>query len=191
LDIYHDDPELYHEALNNPNMTSDIPNELKLLIRMLLSVDPNKRPSCNEILTKLKSLRRDSNAHIFQDIPTEWQHDSAASTTSTSSKRSFRRSSSPASIHEEEEEEVEEMELDEEPIVIEAPSTSENTIRKRQRLLDHDGDIRMSEAPDDQLLIESPDIIMQERSKKWLTEYQSMQLIKTITAVIKVKRSLR
>lgn len=72
FDIYKNDPALYTEALNNPNITSDIPNELKILIRMLLSIDPSKRPSCNEILTKLRSIRRDETASIFQDIPSEW-----------------------------------------------------------------------------------------------------------------------
>ncbi|KAI9478893.1 MAG: hypothetical protein EXX96DRAFT_483092 [Benjaminiella poitrasii] len=55
-DIYKDNPDLYAEALNNPNIASDIPNELKLLIRMLLSTDPSKRPSCNEILSKLRAF---------------------------------------------------------------------------------------------------------------------------------------
>lgn len=88
FDIYKNDPALYTEALNNPNITSDIPNELKLLIRMLLSIDPSKRPSCNEILTKLRSIRRDETASIFQDIPTEWNGSPTSTTTPTTSTRS-------------------------------------------------------------------------------------------------------
>ncbi|KAL4206131.1 kinase-like domain-containing protein [Rhizopus microsporus] len=56
LDIYKDKENnpLYLDAMNNPEIDSDIPNELKLLIRLLLSVDPAKRPSCNEILIKIR-----------------------------------------------------------------------------------------------------------------------------------------
>lgn len=56
LDIYKDKESnpLYLDAINNPEIDSDIPNELKLLIRLLLSVDPAKRPSCNEILIKIR-----------------------------------------------------------------------------------------------------------------------------------------
>lgn len=71
--------------MNNPNITSDIPNELKILIRMLLSIDPIKRPSCNEILTKLRSIRRDETASIFQDIPSEWNPSSTKTNTQTAS----------------------------------------------------------------------------------------------------------
>ncbi|KAK4510628.1 Integral membrane protein SED5 [Mucor velutinosus] len=85
FDIYKNDPALYTEALNNPNITSDIPNELKLLIRMLLSIDPSKRPSCNEILTKLRSIRRDETASIFQDIPSEWNGSSTSNTAPSTS----------------------------------------------------------------------------------------------------------
>jgi serine/threonine protein kinase len=76
FDIYKPDSAMYNEAIHNPNLSSDIPNELKLLIRMLLSVDPSKRPSCNEILSKLRSFRRDDHAAIFQDIPSEWRQPS-------------------------------------------------------------------------------------------------------------------
>ncbi|KAG1053952.1 hypothetical protein G6F43_004005 [Rhizopus delemar] len=54
LDMYKQENPLYLEALNNPEIDSDVPNELKLLIRLLLSVDPSKRPSCNEILVKIR-----------------------------------------------------------------------------------------------------------------------------------------
>lgn len=178
-------------------MTSDIPNELKLLIRMLLSVDPNKRPSCNEILTKLKSLRRDSNAHIFQDIPTEWQPNassSASAAASTSTKRSFTNSTSPVSIPEEMDIDNDEIILEEDQIVDSNPiNIVESSIRKRQRLLGGDeqnDDIRMTEInePDEnsQLLIASPDIVPHEGARSWLTDYQTTQLIKTITVVLKV-----
>ncbi|KAL9546714.1 hypothetical protein PS6_007523 [Mucor atramentarius] len=87
FDIYKNDPALYAEALNNPNITSDIPNELKILIRMLLSVDPSKRPSCNEILTKLRSIRRDETASIFEGIPSEWNGSSTSATSTASPSR--------------------------------------------------------------------------------------------------------
>lgn len=78
FDIYKNNPDLYKEAVHNPNITSDIPNELKLLIRKLLSTDPNKRPSCNEILSKLRSFRRDDHATIFQDLSSECRNPSTA-----------------------------------------------------------------------------------------------------------------
>lgn len=52
--MYKQENPLYLEALSNPEIDSDVPNELKLLIRLLLSVDPSKRPSCNEILVKIR-----------------------------------------------------------------------------------------------------------------------------------------
>lgn len=55
LDLYKDkENTLYLDALNNSEIDTDIPNELKLLMRLLLSVDPVKRPSCNEILVKIR-----------------------------------------------------------------------------------------------------------------------------------------
>ncbi|KAI8369006.1 kinase-like domain-containing protein [Blakeslea trispora] len=66
LDIYKTDQARFQEASRDTSITRDIPNELKLLIRMLLSTDPAKRPSCNEILSKLRSFRRNDN------IPFEW-----------------------------------------------------------------------------------------------------------------------
>lgn len=48
----------------NSNITSDIPHELKLLIRVLLSQDPEKRPSCEEILPQLRQMRpHNGNSH--------------------------------------------------------------------------------------------------------------------------------
>ncbi|KAI8639388.1 hypothetical protein BD408DRAFT_371879 [Parasitella parasitica] len=85
FDIYQNDTTLYADALNNPKLTSDIPNELKILIRMLLSNDPLKRPSCNEILSKLRSIRWDENSSIFQDIPAEWNAASTNNATSSAS----------------------------------------------------------------------------------------------------------
>ncbi|KAI9244537.1 kinase-like domain-containing protein [Sporodiniella umbellata] len=54
LDIYRKENRLYLDALKHPEISADIPNELKLLMRLLLSVDPAKRPSCNEILVKIR-----------------------------------------------------------------------------------------------------------------------------------------
>lgn len=52
---------------------------------MLLSIDSIKRPSCNEILTKLRSIRRDETASIFQDIPSEWNSTSTNTNTQAAS----------------------------------------------------------------------------------------------------------
>ncbi|CEP08946.1 hypothetical protein [Parasitella parasitica] len=102
LDIYRNDPTLYADALSNPKINSDIPNELKMLIRMLLSIDPMKRPSCNEILSKLQSIRWDEKASIFQDIPAEWNAaptNTASSTASaTSGKTSAASIKSPSPL---------------------------------------------------------------------------------------------
>ncbi|KAI7901785.1 kinase-like domain-containing protein [Cokeromyces recurvatus] len=73
-DIYKDNSSLYTEAVNDPNIVSDIPNELKLLIRMLLSTDPSKRPSCNEILSKLRAFRIDKSTPLYEDIQHKWNN---------------------------------------------------------------------------------------------------------------------
>ncbi|KAI9489035.1 kinase-like domain-containing protein [Zychaea mexicana] len=49
------DPTL-SEAMRHQDVPEHIPPELKLLIRMLLSTDPDKRPSCEEILSKLRQM---------------------------------------------------------------------------------------------------------------------------------------
>lgn len=82
--------------------------------------------------------------------------------------------------------------MEEEHSIPATANYSGNTIRKRQRLLAHEGDndIPMSNVHEDdpQLLITSPeDLVREEGHRKWsLTEHQSTQLIKTITAVLKV-----
>lgn len=77
FDIYND----YDETMMNPgdletlrhqDVSADIPHELKRLIRRLLSVDPEKRPSCQEILSRIANLRpsNSSSSSIgLQDIP--------------------------------------------------------------------------------------------------------------------------
>ncbi|KAL0085890.1 kinase-like domain-containing protein [Phycomyces blakesleeanus] len=51
------------EAIRQQTISPDIPQEMKILIRMLLSTDPNKRPSCEEILSKLRQIQS-SGFHI-------------------------------------------------------------------------------------------------------------------------------
>ncbi|KAI8388672.1 kinase-like domain-containing protein [Radiomyces spectabilis] len=50
------DPSIL-ESMQRQKISSDIPQELKILIRMLLSLDPNKRPSCAEILSKIRHMQ--------------------------------------------------------------------------------------------------------------------------------------
>lgn len=45
------------EAMRRQNVPSDIPQEYKMLIRMLLSRDPEKRPSCEKILSQVRQMR--------------------------------------------------------------------------------------------------------------------------------------
>ena len=49
------DPTLI-ESMRRQGVPEQIPHELKLLIRMLLSTDPEKRPSCQEILAQLEQI---------------------------------------------------------------------------------------------------------------------------------------
>ena len=58
------------EALRHQDVSADIPSELKRLIRRLLSVDPEKRPSCQEILSRIANLRPSNSSSIgLKDIP--------------------------------------------------------------------------------------------------------------------------
>lgn len=61
FDIYNSlektmDPSIV-EAMRRQNVPADIPQEYKILIRMLLSRDPDKRPSCEKILSQVRQLR--------------------------------------------------------------------------------------------------------------------------------------
>lgn len=227
FDIYKSNPKLYNEAINNPNLQSDIPSELKLLIRMLLSIDPAKRPSCNKILSKLRSIQReDENNAAFRDMPNDWNSKSRSSTSSGS------QSSTPSSTATTTSTTATSRQIptvSEEPINIiptptksstKRPNNSNNTtgsiesmsnlgadsnssasLRKRQRLLhnnsnfndqheiDGDGDTIIQEAITEdnspRLLLGSPDIIP-EPSAGWLTERQSINIIKTVTAILKI-----
>lgn len=52
------------ETLRHQDVSADIPSELKRLIRRLLSVDPEKRPSCQEILSRIANLRPSNSSSI-------------------------------------------------------------------------------------------------------------------------------
>lgn len=70
------------ETLRHQDVSADIPHELKRLIRRLLSVDPEKRPSCQEILSRIANLRPSNSSPSssigLQDIPPN--HSSSPST---------------------------------------------------------------------------------------------------------------
>lgn len=214
FDIYKSNPTLYNEAVNNPNLQSDIPSELKLLIRMLLSIDPAKRPSCNKILTKLRSIQRDDeNNSAFRDMPNDWNSKNRNSTTngSSSSTQSSTASTTTTSrqiptVSEEAAEETPKAKPSTKRSNSSSGSNSMETVsnsgtennaslRKRQRLLQHeldgDGDTIITEAITEEnsprLLLGSPDIIP-EASQSWLTERQSINIIKTVTAILKVSK---
>lgn len=166
FDIYKNNDELYSSAMNDPTIQSDIPNELKLLIRMLLSIDPSKRPSCNEILSKLRRIRREDNTTVFQDMPNDWTCDPPVVVEEKKKERSVsptKRSKKP-------------------------PIVETVDLRKRQRLLHHDldteGDAIMKDPEPTRLLLGSPDI--PEPQSIWFTDKQAMQGIKTVTGVLKV-----
>lgn len=78
FEIYNNNPILMQHAQSNPDIQADIPQEVKMLIRSLLSVDPSKRPSCNEILRQLRSIRRGEET-LFQEIPNDWSASSSSS----------------------------------------------------------------------------------------------------------------
>ncbi|KAI8338017.1 kinase-like domain-containing protein [Chlamydoabsidia padenii] len=60
---------------------TDIPQEFKILIRLLLSTDPSKRPSCQEILSKLSQVTFDHH----QDISSgEWKQSGTQQSPSSS-----------------------------------------------------------------------------------------------------------
>lgn len=167
FDIYKDNHDLYETALHDPSIQSDIPNELKLLIRMLLSIDPLKRPSCNEILSKLRRIRREDNTTVFQDMPDDWTCDSPVVVEET--KKSKERSVSPVKRSQK------------------VPVVETVGLRKRQRLL-QEGDTVMEEGEQPRLLLASPEIPAAEAIARsvWLTDKQAMKGIKTVTGVLKV-----
>ncbi|CAO3592796.1 unnamed protein product [Absidia cylindrospora] len=59
---------------------TDIPNEFKMLIRLLLSKDPSKRPSCQEILSKLGQVQFDSHQDLSSN---DWVPDGESTTSSS------------------------------------------------------------------------------------------------------------
>jgi serine/threonine protein kinase len=209
FDIYSKTSTFYTDAQNNPNIQSDIPNELKMLIRLLLSIDPIKRPSCNEILSKLRRIRRDDNTTVYQDMPTDWTNRTATDTTTI-------KPSTTAPVVVEEEEDGEEITSSHKrPTTTTTTSTTSttsttensstfkknNSLRKRQRLLpnnnndnnnkiDDEGDTIMAEeiAPTTRLLLEpSPSLISDvDESRIWITDKQSILVIKTVSVVLKV-----
>lgn len=233
FDIYKSNPVLYAQAMNDPNLQSDIPSELKLLIRMLLSIDPNKRPSCNKILSKLRSIQTDDNKTTFQDMPSDWNSNNNNSSSSsnnnningsnigsqsTASDSQPNIKSSPtrptATIVDENEEQRarstsptkranSNTNSGSSDSLSNIGSGSNTSLRKRQRLLennssttgdsnhvDNEGDTVMREVINEEnsprLLLESPDII-QESSASRLTDKQMGNIIKTVTAILKVK----
>ncbi|RCI01804.1 hypothetical protein CU098_010703 [Rhizopus stolonifer] len=205
LDIYKSDKARYTESSNNPSIVNDIPNELKILIRMLLSIDPSKRPSCNEILSKLRSLRRDNN------IPFDWPSPTTTTTATKSSSSPVPTASPTAStsktalpphlqpfIVEAEEvinskEDLPFVETNKRSPIHSPEVQHSSTLRKRQRLFGHeedsDGDVIMSDIEQDtsktRLLLGSPDLV-EASSSSWLTDRQVMLLLKTTTALFKV-----
>lgn len=178
FDIYPPNSQLYKEAVQDPTLQPDIPNELKILIRMLLSIDPSKRPSCNEILSKIRRIQRDDNTTVFQDMPKDWN------TNKLSTVVQDEPSSSNQDEEEDEQESTSKRGIEKEPPILES-----RNLRKRQRLLNHEldneGDTVMAEepqAPSPRLLLGSP--VQVER--KWFTDDQVAKAIKTVTAVLKV-----
>lgn len=187
FDIYPHSSQLYKEAVQDPTLQSDIPNELKLLIRMLLSIDPSKRPSCNEILSKIRRIQRDDNTTVFQDMPKDWNTNNKSSTVVQDDNKespneddgSVTSSSTGTTKRGKEKEQ---------PVI----EHLNEKLRKRQRLLHHEldgeGDTVMTntepEETSPRLLLGSP--VLMER--KWLTDDQVAKAIKTLTAVLKVKK---
>ncbi|OBZ88361.1 putative serine/threonine-protein kinase iksA [Choanephora cucurbitarum] len=188
LDIYKSDQARFEQVSRDTSIAKDIPNELKLLIRMLLSTDPAKRPSCNEILSKLRSLRRNDT------MPFEWP--SGPSTSSPSSSPPLHgksRASSPSKGK---------AALPPPPVIINTeessrPESIDNEPNAlRQRLLHHaqdaDGDAIMVEATDDEasihrLLLGSPHRdTLAHRAQLLLSERQAVLVVKTVTVFLKV-----
>ncbi|KAI9021665.1 kinase-like domain-containing protein [Phycomyces nitens] len=69
------------EAIRQQTISPDIPQEIKILIRLLLSTDPNKRPSCEEILSKLRKIQNSGfhidGASILREAPQDISHTSS------------------------------------------------------------------------------------------------------------------
>ncbi|KAI8072397.1 kinase-like domain-containing protein [Gongronella butleri] len=85
LDAFHNTP-LTHRAV------SEIPQEFKLLIRVLLSTDPAKRPSCQEILSKLDTVPFNHDRFTSMDASASTSSKSSAAPDASAS------SSSPTSL---------------------------------------------------------------------------------------------
>ncbi|ORX48799.1 kinase-like protein [Hesseltinella vesiculosa] len=77
------DKSLYHQPV------AEIPQEFKLLIRLLLSADPAKRPSCQEILSKLDQVPFDQERFTLDtDTPASRTPASASSSSASISSKS-------------------------------------------------------------------------------------------------------
>ncbi|KAG0172187.1 putative serine/threonine-protein kinase iks1 [Apophysomyces sp. BC1015] len=56
FDIYKHKGHDFFAMMHKKSIHADIPQTIKILIRALLSIDPSKRPSCQEILSKLNHM---------------------------------------------------------------------------------------------------------------------------------------
>ncbi|KAI8969179.1 hypothetical protein BDF20DRAFT_980887 [Mycotypha africana] len=158
-DIYKDNPTLYAEALNDPKITTDVPKEIKQLIRMLLSLDPIKRPSCNEILSKIQSFRGNEKSPNIMPDDDSMNEDIM----------------------------MEEREANQDMNVTSCLNREDKGNSSAIKLADgSDNDPSTSFT---RLLLDSPppppttDAVFR---VKWLSDRQTKQLIKTITAVLKI-----
>ncbi|KAF7722076.1 putative serine/threonine-protein kinase iks1 [Apophysomyces ossiformis] len=67
LEVYaSQDPAQMGAMLQDKNMVTDIPQRIKTLIRALLSTDPSKRPSCQEILSKLHHMQSGDHSEAME-----------------------------------------------------------------------------------------------------------------------------
>lgn len=164
-EIYQDqrDNPLYNEALQNPDIKSDIPKDLKLLIRLLLSTDPSKRPSCSEIISKITRFKS-FDTSVLEEVVTEpesepptqpgtpdmMETDHESSQADTSLKR----------VH-----------------TYSTPVTS--SVRKRQKRIEH-----AIEDQSPRLLMDSPAPV----ERRWLelTDQQLAKVLKTSAMLLKV-----
>ncbi|KAF9933657.1 putative serine/threonine-protein kinase iks1 [Linnemannia zychae] len=88
VDVLREEIREFKSITLPPDESSDrvIPDELKILIRVLLSTDKSKRPSCDEILSML-SQQRDRMVHGNMDSPTATSIRATSSAFSTQSSK--------------------------------------------------------------------------------------------------------
>ncbi|KAI8980463.1 kinase-like domain-containing protein [Pilobolus umbonatus] len=158
------------ELPDNKGIESDIPNELKLLIRKLLSVDPSRRPSCSVILSQLQRLRNENG--VFHEISANWCEEETDTKENTG-----KRSNNGHSLHKSK------SVIKRQRLYSQPQSEASETVQEK----DKEGDSIMTNHQDELLLLGMPDSQpYMDYSRYHISERHLANVLKTLTILLKV-----